>query len=140
MLGAQGVWMGTRFVASPEWGGQTWKQQAVLSATSDDTVQTNVYDRLLERPFPEDIHDRVVRNAFNAQWQGNSVGAEPSDRELLEQLLRARERGDADIAGVSAGVSSGLIASMQPAADIVHAIVRDAEDLLRQRSRQFLVS
>ncbi|HNU88768.1 MAG TPA: aquaporin, partial [Ferruginibacter sp.] len=68
MLGAQGVWMGTRFVASPEWGGQAWKQQAILAATSDDTIQTSVYDRLLDRPFPPEINDRVVRNAFNAQW------------------------------------------------------------------------
>ena len=39
---------------------------------------------------------------------------------------------------VSAGVSSGLISSTHPAADIVHTIVRDAEDLLRQRPRQLL--
>jgi nitronate monooxygenase len=140
MLGAQGVWMGTRFVASPEWAGQSWKQEAVLAATADDTIQTSVYDRLLERPFPVGISDRVVRNAFNAQWQGDAEAVNPGNQALLEQLLRARERGDTAVAGVSAGVSSGLITAMQPAADIVHAIVRDAEDLLRQRPRQLLTS
>ena len=30
-LGAAGVWMGTRFVASREWGGGEGEQQAVLS-------------------------------------------------------------------------------------------------------------
>jgi len=138
MLGAQGVWMGTRFVASPEWGGQAWKQQAILAATSDDTIQTSVYDRLLDRPFPPEINDRVVRNAFNAQWQHNLTEVDPTNHDLLEQLIQARERGDTSVAGVSAGVSSGLIASTQPAADIVHAIVREAEDLLRQRPRQLL--
>ncbi|MDQ2652127.1 MAG: nitronate monooxygenase [Chloroflexota bacterium] len=137
MLGAQAVWMGTRFVATPEWGGQVWKQQAILAATSDDTVQTGVYDRLLGRPFPEGINDRVVRNAFVTQW-GDAANVDPTDRALQEQLLRARERGDTTVAGVSAGVSSGLITAMQPAADIVHTVVRDAEDLLRQRPRQLL--
>jgi nitronate monooxygenase len=137
MLGAQGVWMGTRFVASPEWGGQSWKQQAILAATSDDTVQTNIYDRLLERPFPEGIRDRVVRNPFVTQW-GDAPEADASNAELLEQLHRARERGDTSVAGISAGVSSGLIATMEPAADIVHAIVRDAENLLRQRPRELV--
>ncbi len=138
MLGAQGVWMGTRFVATPEWGGQPWKQQAILAATADDTVQTSLYDRLLDRPFPVGINDRVVRNPFNAQRQSDTTNVDPGDHALLEQLLRARERGDTAVAGVSAGVSSGLITAMQPAADIVHAIVRDAEDLLRQRPRQLL--
>ncbi|MCA9877460.1 MAG: nitronate monooxygenase [Thermomicrobiales bacterium] len=138
LLGAQGVWMGTRFLATPEWGGQVWKQHAVLAATADDTLQTSVYDRLLERPFPEGINDRVVRNAFNAQWQAKLAEVHPGNQPLLEQLLRARERGDTSIAGVSAGVSSGLIIAIEPAADIVHTIVRDAEDLLRRRPGQLL--
>jgi nitronate monooxygenase len=140
MLGAQGVWMGTRFVASAEWGGPAWKQQAILAASADDTVQTNVYDRLLDRPFPAGIYDRVVRNAFNVLWQGDAAEVDPSDHDLLEPLLSARERGDTTVAGVSAGVSSGLITAMQPAADIVHAIVREAEDLLRLRPGQLLGS
>ena len=52
MLGAQGVWLGTRFMMSPEWAGPSWKQQAALAATADDTIQTSLYDRLLDRPFP----------------------------------------------------------------------------------------
>lgn len=52
MLGAQGIWMGTRFVTSREWGGPGWEQAAVLAATSDDTIQTRLYDIIAERPFP----------------------------------------------------------------------------------------
>jgi nitronate monooxygenase len=138
MLGAQGVWLGTRFVASPEWGGAAWEQQMVLGATSDDTVQTNVYDRLFDRPFPKGIDDRMVRNAFIARWQGSTAEVDSSNQVLQEQVMGAEERADPSIVGVSAGVSSGLITAIQPAADIVHAIVRDAEDLLRQRPPQVL--
>ena len=137
MLGAQGAWLGTRFVASSEWGGQAWKQQAILAATTDDTVQTSLYDRLLDRPFPEGIRDRVVRNAFITQWQGNTREVDSSNHTLQEQVRRAGERGDTTIAGVSAGVSAGLITTAHPAADIVHTIVREAEALLRAWGRRF---
>ena len=140
LLGAQGVWLGTRFVATPEWGGAAWEQDAVLAATSDDTVQTNIYDRLFDRPFPAGIDDRMVRNPFITQWQGNVAAVDSSNRTLQAQVRRAEAQGDTSVAGVSAGVSSGLINAVQPAADIVHAIVREAEDLLRQRPRQLLGS
>ena len=138
MLGALGVWMGTRFVASPEWGGAAWERDAVLAATSDDTVQTSVYDRLFDRPFPQGIDDRMVRNPFITHWQSHLTEVDPSHHALQEQVRQAEAEGDLTIAGVSAGVSSGLISTAQPAADIIHAIVRDAEDLLRQRPRQVL--
>ncbi len=137
MLGAQGVWLGTRFVASSEWGGPGWEQQAVLAATADDTVQTNIYDRLFDRPFPPGIDDRMVRNAFITQWQGNTREVDSSNHTLQEQVRRAGERGDTTIAGVSAGVSAGLITTAHPAADIVHTIVREAEALLRAWGRRF---
>lgn len=138
MLGAQGVWMGTRFVASPEWGGGGWEQQGVLAATADDTVQTSVFDRLFDRPFPAGIDDRMVRNAFITAWQGNTMEITPENTALQEVVRRAEAQGDRSVAGISAGVSAGLISDVQPAADIVHAIVREAEDLLRQRPRQVL--
>ncbi|MFN8663129.1 MAG: nitronate monooxygenase [Thermomicrobiales bacterium] len=136
--GGTGVWMGTRFVASAEWGGPGWEQQAVLSATSDDTVQTSVYDRLFDRPFPPGIDDRMVRNPFITYWQRNVAEVNSGDHALQEQVRQAEAAQDISVAGVSAGVSSGLITTSQPAADIIHAIVRDAEDLLRQRPRQLL--
>ena len=140
LLGAQGVWLGTRFVATPEWGGQAWEQEAVLAATSDDTIQTNVYDRLFDRPFPAGIDDRMVRNGFITQWQGNTTEISPGNTALQDEVRRAEARGDASVAGVSAGVSSGLIASLQPAGEIVQGIVREAEALLRQRPRELLGS
>lgn len=34
MVCAAGAWMGTRFVASRDWGGGPWEQRAVLAAGS----------------------------------------------------------------------------------------------------------
>lgn len=138
LLGAQGAWMGTRFVASHEWGGPTWEQEAVLAAASDDTVQTRLYDLIGERPFPAGIPDRMLRNAFIDRW--NSRESEiPTHREALRAEVEAgQERADLSVVGVSAGVSAGLVTSVRSAGEIVRDIVREAEDLLRERPRILL--
>ena len=138
LLGAQGVWMGTRFVASLEWGGPSWERDAVLAATSDDTVQTRLYDLIAERPFPAENPDRVLRNAFVDRWTGRETEI-PAHREALQSEVAAGHEGaDLTVAGVSAGVSAGLIAAAHPAGDIVRSIVLEAEDLLRERPQMLL--
>jgi nitronate monooxygenase len=138
VLGAQGAWMGTRFVASHEWGGGSWEQEAVLAATSDDTVQTRLYDLVAERPFPRENPDRMLRNAFIDRWNGREDEISAHREELKAEIQAGSERADLAVAGISAGVSSGLIASKQPAGEIVRSIVQEAEDLLRERPRTLL--
>ena len=123
LLGAQGAWMGTRFVTSHEWGGPSWEREAVLAATSDDTVQTRLYDLIGERPFPADNPDRVLRNAFVDRWSGREAEI-PAHREALRaEVTAGHERADPAVAGVSAGVAAGLIAAARPAGEIVRVIV-----------------
>jgi nitronate monooxygenase len=138
LLGAQGAWMGTRFVASIEWGGPSWEQQAVLAATSDDTVQTRVYDLIGERPFPAENPDRVLRNPFIDRWNARESDIPAHRAALQAEVASGNERGDLSVAGVSAGVSAGLITTAQPAGEIVRATVQEAEDLLRTRPQLLL--
>jgi nitronate monooxygenase len=133
VLGAQGAWMGTRFVTSDEWGGPSWEQDAVLAATSDDTVQTRLYDLIGERPFPAENPDRVLRNAFIDRWTGRDAEIPAHREELRIEVEAGNEREDLAVAGISAGVSAGLIRTARPAGEIVLGIVREAENLLRER-------
>jgi len=112
LLGASGASLGTRFVASAEWGGGAWEQAAVLAASADDTIRTSVYDQVRGAPFPQGIADRVLRNPFNTTWDG--------------------------VVDISAGVAAGLIASLEPAGDIVRRIAAEAEHLLRHRPAALL--
>lgn len=138
LLGAQGAWMGTRFVASREWGGPAWEQAAVLAATADDTVQTRLYDLIGERPFPAENPDRMLRNAFIGRWSGREAEI-PAHRPALQaEVAAGQDRADLAVTGISAGVSAGLIASARPAGEIVRDIVREAEELLRERPRALL--
>ncbi|MCO5177459.1 MAG: nitronate monooxygenase [Thermomicrobiales bacterium] len=138
LLGATGCWLGTRFVASKEWAGGEREQQAVLAASADDTMRTNVYDQVRGATFPEGIADRVLRNPFNTTWDGRTdeIAARRSD--LRRELEDASQRNDPDVVDVSAGVAVGLIATAEPAGDIVRAIVADAERILRQRVAELL--
>ncbi len=133
LLGAQGAWMGTRFVTSLEWGGPSWEQEAVLAATSDDTVQTRVYDLIGERPFPASNPDRVLRNQFIDRWNGHEAEIPAHREELQAEVAAGHEDANLAVAGVSAGVSAGLIGSARPAGEIVRDIAQEAENLLRER-------
>jgi NAD(P)H-dependent flavin oxidoreductase YrpB (nitropropane dioxygenase family) len=59
-LGASGVWVGTRFVASLESKAPPRHVNAVVKAGSDDTIRTTIYTG---RPM------RVLRNEQNSEWE-----------------------------------------------------------------------
>lgn len=52
LLGAQGVWMGTRFYASREAVAKAWEKQRMVEAGTDETVLTKVCDLTFAYPFP----------------------------------------------------------------------------------------
>jgi len=131
--------MGTRFVASNEWGGRRFKQEAVVAATTDDTVNTSIYDTILDEPFPAYISHRVLRNQYVERWQGHDQEIVERRSEFQGELAAADDRGDTGTSGISAGLAAGLVKSTVPAGDIVRNIVEEAELLLRNRPTQLIV-
>jgi nitronate monooxygenase len=125
-------------VASEEWGGGAWEQQAVIAATADDTVRTSVYDQIRGAPFPEGIADRVLRNAFTAAWEGRTDDIAAREAELRRELEAAAQRCDPTVVDISAGIAVGLIPSLEPAGTIVRRIVEEAERVLRDRTTVLL--
>lgn len=138
LFGAVGGWLGTRFVASHEWGGRAWEQRAVIAASADDTVRTTAFDRVRRAPFPDGIADRVVRNAFTDAWHGREAEIDARREELARAVETAARNGDASMVDVSAGVAVGLIGSLEPAAAIVRGIVSETEHVLRARAGSLL--
>jgi nitronate monooxygenase len=138
MLGAQGVWMGTRFVASDECGGGSYKQDAVVDASTDDTVTTTIYDTIWGEYFPDYITHRVLHNAYVDRWQGHDAEIEARRAAFQEDLHEADRREDRAVAGVSAGLAAGLVKSKQPAGEIARQLMQDAELVLRERTAAVL--
>ena len=138
VLGADGAWMGTRFVASREWAGGNWAKQRLVEAGTDDTVQTHAYDQTMESPFPAGIGDRVLRNDFTAAWDGRDDEIVRRRGELQAQVFAAVKAGDPRVAPVRAGAAVGLIRAVEPAGDVVRRVVAEAEQVLRARPSQVL--
>lgn len=138
MLGAEGVWMGTRFLASREWAGSAWGQARVIEAGTDDTVLTRAYDLAMGRPFPPAYPARAIRNDFTDAWHNHDDETAARSAELRSQIQHAERAGDAKIAEVLGGNAAGLIHAVEPAGDILRRIVAEAEMLLRTRPAQVL--
>ncbi len=138
ILGAEGVWIGTRFVASQEWAGHTWEKSAVAAASTDETIRTNLYDLLYEQPFPSDIADRMLRNAYITQWHGRDAEIFTHRQHLLAQLAEAEQQADISRIGISAGSSAGLVNSVEPAATIMHTLLSEAAAILNTRPQILL--
>ncbi len=134
MLGAEGAWIGTRFLTTLEAGGATWAKTQVIDASTDATVLTRAYDLAQNAPFPPHIGGRVVRNEFTARWHGHDDQILMRREELEAEVLAAEERGDPRFAPVYAGNAAGLITSIEPAAEIVRRIVTEAEHIMRERA------
>ena len=139
MLGAEGAWIGTRFVASLEWAGPEWAKGQVVLADADDTILTKVYDLVSDAPFPLDtVGDRVIRNTFTDTWHGRETEMMDRQNELREDIATATAAGDATTAPVRAGAASGLIRSIEPASYILREIISQAEDILKNRTQKLL--
>ena len=130
LLGAQGVLMGTRFIATPECEGRATTRERVVAASADDTVLTEVFDLAKGMAWPEGVLGRSLANGFLSEWHGR-------EQELRawtpEQRAAYREQAvnDPEAADVYAGEASGLVHSVEAAGDVVRRIAAEAESLLR---------
>jgi nitronate monooxygenase len=132
LLGAEGAWIGTRFVASRESVYGEARKARIVAAGTDDTLPTRAYDLVVEAPFPPGIVERVIPNDFTATWHGRDAEIVARRAELRTEL-RAAPAGDTRITKVAAGTVAGIIGSIEPAAEIVRTIAADAERILRER-------
>ena len=121
MWGAQGVWLGTRFIATAEASAHPNYKAKIVETGTSGTVVTKAHSG---KPC------RLIRNAFTDSWAGREDEIRPYPAQALRvgnpASVRGRLEGDADNGVLPAGQSVGLIRSVPPAAEVVRAIVRDA--------------
>jgi NAD(P)H-dependent flavin oxidoreductase YrpB (nitropropane dioxygenase family) len=131
-LGAQGVLLGTRFLATKESPPHPNFTQAVLDSDGHDTMLTEIPDIARATVWPGALA-RSRRNAFIERWAGREWELRARQPEAAAALQRAMETGDADNASLLIGQDAGLIHDIPPAGEIVERIVAEAEALLRDR-------
>lgn len=131
-LGADGVLLGTRFLASQESSLHPNFKQAIVDADGHDTLLSEIPDVAAGKVWPGAM-SRSKRNRFIERWAGREWALRQNQSEALLQVLAARKNGDIDEAPLSMGQDAGLIHDIPPAAEIVSRIARQAEQILRQR-------
>jgi nitronate monooxygenase len=131
-LGAEGVMMGTRFLATKEAPIPDGWKRAILDAGGHDTVRTSIPDYANEAAWPDPVAVRAIRNAFLDRWLGREDEVRRLGLELGEKLREARRRDDPAEMNLMAGEVVGLIKDLPSARTLLERVVKEAEGLLPQ--------
>ncbi|HEX3917337.1 MAG TPA: nitronate monooxygenase family protein [Caulobacteraceae bacterium] len=129
-LGADGVNMGTRFIATKEAPVHENVKHALVAASELDT-------RLIMRPLRNT--ERVLTNVAVERLlaKEKELGSSISFADIAEEVAgvypRIMVNGEMDAGGWSCGMVAGLIHDIPTCKDLIEGMVRDAEAIVRQR-------
>ena len=129
-LGADGMNMGTRFMATKEAPIHDNVKQAIVAASELDT-------RLVMRPLRNT--ERVLRNAAVDRLleKEKALGAAIKFEDIIEEVAgvypRIMQQGDMEAGAWSCGMVAGLIHDVPTVKELVDRIMLDAEGIIRQR-------
>jgi nitronate monooxygenase len=140
-LGAAGVWVGTRFVASEEAGLHPLYKQLICEAVETDTVHSSLFDV----GWPQAPH-RTLRNSTVRLWeQGgcSSSGVRPGEGEPVAARMdgtsvprysvddpTSEMTGQLEALALHAGQAVALVHEVLPAGEIVSGMAAEATRVL----------
>jgi enoyl-[acyl-carrier protein] reductase II len=128
-LGAQAVWMGTRFIASKEaHAGQMYKD-AVVAAKDTDTVRTRSYSG---KPM------RVKDNAWVQDWESRPADIKPFPHQAMISMQAGAMGGiggqveglEADKSCFAMGQSAGGVRDILSCKEIIDSIMAEAHEAI----------
>jgi len=128
-LGAEGVWMGTRFIASKEAHAGDLYKQVIVESSETDTIVTRCYSG---KPM------RVYRNSYVADWEMRPGDIQPFP---MQAMLSHQNRVMGGIGGqiegldrsrscFAMGQGAGGIKDVPSCREIVERVMAEAETVL----------
>lgn len=129
MLGAEGAWVGTAFLATDEAGIEDFQKQAIAEGGDGDTV---VSRSITGKPA------RMIANKWANAWieAGKEPLPMPYQSMVAGPVMAAAIRDKRmDVLPGFAGQGIGLIKSVRPAAEVMRDLVSDAEKALAGAKR-----
>jgi enoyl-[acyl-carrier protein] reductase II len=129
-LGADGIWVGTRFIATPEARGIPGFKDRILESKEDGTIVSRAFSgktmRVIKndtteyyeknpsalKPFPDQLGVSFRAGTFHLGGDESTTGVDP-----------AKE-------GYPAGQAVGAIDELVPAGELVASMVAEAEEIL----------
>jgi enoyl-[acyl-carrier protein] reductase II len=130
-MGAQGVWMGTRFIASAEAHAAQMYKDVIIEASDEDTIITRSYSgktmRVFRNPYvmdwekrPQDIQGFPAQAVLSSQ-----AGVMGGIGGQLEGLDKSKSC-------FAMGQGAGAITDAPPAAEIIRRLIDEAAQVLER--------
>ncbi|KAI3847589.1 hypothetical protein MKX03_024374 [Papaver bracteatum] len=149
-LGAQGVAVGTRFIATKEAYAHDYYKQQLLHYNEEQTDRTDLYERF---NWKADV--RCIRTPFYEQWKGapdfvqndnyqpivgKSIFFEKEAvlRRFSGQVMNRTTTGNLEDMVLYAGQGVGLVNDIVPAAEVVRRFVDGAKAIVQGLSKNYL--
>jgi enoyl-[acyl-carrier protein] reductase II len=129
-LGAVGVWIGTRFIATPEARAIAGYRETILDAREDGTVVSRAFSGKTMRVLRNDTTDRYEADPSLLKKFPDQLGVAFSDGTFHLGGDESTEGVDPRREGYPAGQAVGAITSILPAGDIVRSIVEQAAQVI----------
>ncbi|OQX23899.1 MAG: nitronate monooxygenase [Desulfobacteraceae bacterium IS3] len=135
-LGADGISMGTRFIATKEAPVHDNVKQAIVAATELDT-------RLVMRPLRNT--ERVLKNAAAERLLKKevSLGKNLKFEDIIEEVVgvypKIMMNGDTEAGAWSCGMVAGLIHDIPTCRELIDRIMSEAEAIIQNRLEGMLV-
>lgn len=129
MLGAEGAWIGTTFLATEEAGIEDFQKEVIVDSGDADTV---VSRSVTGKPA------RIIRNKWSQAWVEAKKEPLPMPFQSMiagPVLASAMAGKRKDIAPGFAGQGMGLVKSVLPAAEVMKNLVAEAEKALASAGR-----
>jgi enoyl-[acyl-carrier protein] reductase II len=128
-LGAQGVVIGTRFIATPEAQAAQMYRESIVKAHEDSTIRTRCYTG---KPC------RVIRTEYAMEWERDPSKIKP----FPEQSMVSQRNGVMNFTGLRdgeadpnrtfmpTGQGAGLINDIRPTAEVFADLIRETQEAL----------
>jgi nitronate monooxygenase len=132
-LGASGVMLGTRFVATREAGVPPFWKKAIVDGSSNATTNTDVLSGL---------YARAIRNTFTDEYAASGAPVLPAlvhANAAQDVYNAAATQGNPEYFPLIAGQSAGLINDLPGAAEVVRTIVAEARAAMDSAMRRISI-
>jgi len=129
-MGADGINMGTRFIATKEAPVHQNVKDAIVEASELDT-------RLVMRPLRNT--ERVLNNPAVERLleKEAKLGADLKFEDIIEEVAgvypKIMQTGDMDAGAWSCGMVAGLVNDIPTVDELISTIMREADDIIKQR-------
>ncbi|MDB9844100.1 nitronate monooxygenase family protein [Porticoccaceae bacterium] len=134
-MGADGINMGTRFIATKEAPVHENVKQTIVQASELDTRLVMRGLKNTERVLTNSAVERLLETEAAL---GDKLQFSDIQEEVVGVYPKIMKDGEMDVGAWSCGMVAGLISDVPSCKDLVERIVNDAEDIIRNRLAAFV--